>query len=89
MGRRAKDSAGHTICCGVASLVAVQSFINICVATGLMPNTGTPLPFVSYGGSSVLVSLMMMGLLQWVCVYCEQRAQEELLEAETGGGAYE
>ena len=45
IGRRAKDQAGTLICCGVASLVAVQSFINICVATGLMPNTGTPAAF--------------------------------------------
>ena len=63
MGRRAKDSAGHTICCGVASLVAVQSFINICVATGLMPNTGTPLPFVSYGLTSLFSLFIGMGLV--------------------------
>ena len=63
MGRRAKDSAGHTICCGVASLVAVQSFINICVATGLLPNTGTPLPFVSYGLTSLFSLFIGMGLV--------------------------
>ena len=56
IGRKAKDMSGRLICCGMASLVGFQSFINICVATGLMPNTGIPLPFVSYGLSS-LVSL--------------------------------
>jgi rod shape determining protein RodA len=62
-GRRAKDLAGLLICCGVASLVAVQSFINICVATGLMPNTGTPLPFVSYGLTSLISLYIGMGLV--------------------------
>ena len=56
MSLRAKDLSGKILCCGMAGLVALQSFINICVATGLAPNTGTPLPFVSYGLTS-LVSL--------------------------------
>ena len=42
---RAKDTAGKIICCGVASIVAVQGFINVAVVTKIMPNTGTPLPF--------------------------------------------
>lgn len=62
-GRRAKDRAGTIICCGVAALVAVQSFINICVATGLFPNTGTPLPFVSYGLSSLVSYYIGMGFV--------------------------
>ncbi len=63
IGRRAKDSSGKLICCGVATIVAVQSFINICVATGLMPNTGTPLPFVSYGLTSMVSLYIGMGLV--------------------------
>lgn len=55
-GARAQNLAGKIICCGVGGLIAVQSFINIGVATGLIPNTGVPLPFVSYGLTS-LVSL--------------------------------
>ena len=62
-GRRAKDLSGRLICCGVATVVALQSFINICVATGLMPNTGTPLPFVSYGLSSMVSLFIGMGLV--------------------------
>ena len=49
MGLRAKDLSGKIICCGMASVVALQSYLNISVATGIAPNTGTPLPFVSYG----------------------------------------
>ncbi len=55
-GSRAQDPAGKLICCGVGGLIGFQSFINIGVATNLIPNTGVPLPFVSYGLTS-LVSL--------------------------------
>ena len=56
IGRNAKDLAGCLIACGVAGLIGLQAFLNIAVATGLAPNTGIPLPFVSYGLTS-LVSL--------------------------------
>ncbi|NCB91467.1 MAG: rod shape-determining protein RodA [Clostridia bacterium] len=61
--RRAKDLSGKIICCGVASVVGFQSFLNICVATGLLPNTGTPLPFVSYGLTSIVSLYIGMGLV--------------------------
>lgn len=51
--RKAKDLSGTLICCGMAGLIAFQSFLNISVATGILPNTGTPLPFVSYGLTSL------------------------------------
>ena len=61
--RRAKDLSGQIICCGVAAVVGFQSFLNICVATGLLPNTGTPLPFVSYGLTSLVSLYIGMGLV--------------------------
>lgn len=63
IARRAKDLAGRLICCGMAALVGFQSFINICVATGLAPNTGIPLPFVSYGLSSLVTLYIGMGFV--------------------------
>ncbi len=63
MGSRAKDLSGTLICTGMATLVAFQSFINICVATGLFPNTGTPLPFVSYGLTSLMSLYIGMGFV--------------------------
>lgn len=63
MSLRAKDMAGKVLCCGVGSNVAIQSFINICVATGISPNTGTPLPFVSYGLTSIVSLFIGMGLV--------------------------
>lgn len=62
-GIRSKDMAGNIICCGAAALTAVQGFINICVATGLLPNTGTNLPFVSYGLTSLLSLCIIMGFV--------------------------
>lgn len=56
IARISKDLAGSIIACGVAALIGFQSFLNMSVATGLLPNTGIPFPFVSYGLTS-LVSL--------------------------------
>ena len=58
VARRAKDKLGMLLAAGVACLIGYQSFINIGVATALLPNTGIPLPFISYGLSS-LVSLSL------------------------------
>lgn len=63
MSMRAKDMSGKIICCGVGTNVALQSFINICVATGMGPNTGTPLPFVSYGLTSLVSLYIGMGVV--------------------------
>lgn len=54
VARKAKDLAGQIIASGVGSLIAVQGFFNIGVATFILPNTGLPLPFVSYGLTSLL-----------------------------------
>lgn len=61
--RRAKDLSGCILCCGIGSAVGFQSFLNISVATGLLPNTGTPLPFVSYGLTSIVSLYIGMGLV--------------------------
>lgn len=63
IGRNAKDLSGNLICCGVAAWIGFQGFINICVATGLMPNTGVPLPFVSYGLTSLASLYIAIGIV--------------------------
>ena len=63
IGLRAQDLAGRIICCGVAAQIGFQSFINIGVATGILPNTGIPLPFVSYGLTSLISLYMGIGLV--------------------------
>lgn len=71
---RARDLAGRLICIGVGGLVAFQSFVNIGVATRLLPNTGLPLPFISAGLSSLLSLMLGMGLVLNVGL---QRRREE------------
>ncbi|HIT42005.1 MAG TPA: FtsW/RodA/SpoVE family cell cycle protein, partial [Candidatus Caccovicinus merdipullorum] len=63
MARQAKDLSGKIICTGMAALIGFQSFSNIAVATKLFPNTGLPLPFVSYGVSSLLSMFVGIGLV--------------------------
>ena len=63
IGKRAKDFSGTLICCGVAGYIGFQSFVNICVATGIMPNTGIPLPLVSYGLTSLVTLFMAIGFV--------------------------
>lgn len=63
IGRRSREFSGILICCGVAGYIGFQSFVNICVATGLMPNTGIPLPFVSYGLTSLVTLYMSIGFV--------------------------
>ena len=63
IARKAKDTAGKMICCGFAALVGFQSLVNIGVASGVLPNTGLPLPFVSYGLTSLLSLYIGVGLV--------------------------
>lgn len=60
---KAKDVAGTIICAGVGCVVCLQTFINVSVATGIIPNTGIPLPFVSYGLTSLVSLYIGMGLV--------------------------
>lgn len=59
----AADTFGGLLAAGITSLVAVQTIINIAVATSSMPITGIPLPFISYGGSSLTFMMMGIGIL--------------------------
>ena len=61
--RKASDIQGKIICTGIGMLLAVQSFTNIAVATGIFPNTGLPLPFISYGISSLISMYFGIGLV--------------------------
>ena len=62
--RQSRDLFGRLVCIGVIAWFIFQSFENIGMAMGLMPMTGVPLPFLSYGGSSMFANLIGIGLLQ-------------------------
>ena len=63
IGRRAPDIGGSIIASSMGGLIGFQSFINIGVATFIIPNTGLPLPFVSYGLTSLLTLFAGMGIV--------------------------
>jgi rod shape determining protein RodA len=64
IARRSTDPYGQMVCTGVIAWFAFQTFENIGMTLGLMPMTGVPLPFMSYGGSSMFANLIGFGLLQ-------------------------
>ena len=72
VARRAKDLAGTIIAAGVAALVGFQGMINISVATGVIPNTGIPLPFVSYGLTSLVSLYIGVGFVLNVRLQCKK-----------------
>jgi rod shape determining protein RodA len=69
IARRAEDQFGMLIASGIAIWFAVQAFINIGMTVGIMPVTGLPLPFVSYGGSAMFADMLAVGCLQAVTVH--------------------
>ena len=62
MAAKSKDMEGRLICVGMAAVIGFQTFTNIAVATGLVPNTGLPLPFISYGVSSLMSLYVCLGI---------------------------
>jgi rod shape determining protein RodA len=66
-----KNLYGSMIAAGIAAMLMFQVFVNVGMTLGLMPITGIPLPLMSYGGSSVLVTFMAVGLLQSIYVQAQ------------------
>jgi rod shape determining protein RodA len=62
----AKNLYGMLIAAGITAMLMFQVFVNVGMTVGIMPITGVPLPLISYGGSSVIVTLVALGLLQSV-----------------------
>ncbi len=63
VGLRSRDRFGRYVSFGVGMMIALQSIINIGVVTGCLPTKGLALPFISYGGSSLLFSMLMVGIV--------------------------
>jgi rod shape determining protein RodA len=68
VAEQSRDTLGRCIAAGVAAMVFFQSVVNIGMNLGLMPVTGIPLPFVSYGGSSLLTLMLGLGLVESVAM---------------------
>lgn len=78
IGMHAKDLYGKLVCAGVGTWIALQSAIHIGVNTAILPNTGIPLPFMSYGMSSLLSSLIGIGMV--LQVHASTKRQDLLLQ---------
>lgn len=63
IARRAADDFSSLLACGLISMFAVQTFMNLSVVIGLIPTTGIPLPLVSYGGTAMIINLFSIGLV--------------------------
>jgi cell division protein FtsW len=69
IGLRCKDPFGSLLAIGISSMIGIQSFINLAGVSGVIPLTGVPLPFVSYGGSSLLMLALAAGILVNVSMF--------------------
>ncbi len=76
---RAQDDLGYLIAAGLTTQLACYTFVNLGVATGLFPTTGLPLPFISYGGSALVMNLAAAGIL--VNVSSQAQARGKSVEA--------
>ena len=74
---RAPDRFGMMLGCGISFLISLQAFINIGVVTTVLPNKGLPLPFVSYGGSSLLMMLTGIGILLSIARHAREPVRRE------------
>lgn len=72
---RCPDIFGTLLGTGVVGMIGIQSIINLGGVTGLIPITGVTLPFISYGGSSLLVTLMCMGIVLNISRYTDQKTE--------------
>lgn len=79
---RARDAFGMLLGCGVTFLIGFQAFINIGVVTGVLPNKGIPLPFISYGGSNLVLMLTCVGILVSIARQAVPAASPNLFASE-------
>ena len=76
ISRKCTDSFGALLAIGISSMVGIQSFINLGAISGILPITGVTLPFVSYGGTSLLILLISMGILNNIAMNVKKRELE-------------
>ena len=94
IAKNAKDDYARFLAIGISSTITLYALVNASVALGLLPTTGLPMPFVSYGGSSLMLSAFSIGVLLNISASTdlhprttkEENVKKEVLEAETGLG---
>ena len=76
IANRAPDEYGQVLAMGIMVLIAGQAVANIMMVGGILPVVGVPLPFISYGGSSLMVTMMAMGMLMNICDHGKDRRKD-------------
>jgi cell division protein FtsW len=74
----ARDRFSTVLCAGLVTLIAVQTILNFCVVTNLLPSTGIALPFFSYGGTALAMNLAEMGVVMSISRYKDQPKLQEV-----------
>ncbi|MCW9131143.1 FtsW/RodA/SpoVE family cell cycle protein [Bacillus paramycoides] len=77
IAQKCKDPFGSLLAIGIASLFGIQTFVNVGGMSGLIPLTGVPIPFVSYGGSSLLANLISMGILLNIASHVKRQEKQQ------------
>lgn len=89
IARRARDTFGMILATGITYLIGMQAFINIAVVTGVFPNKGMPLPFISYGCSNLVIMLTSVGILLSVSRFSIDPEQQASNPFETNSASFE
>lgn len=93
VARKCKDAFGSLLAIGISSMIGIQAFINLGAISGVLPITGVPLPFISYGGSSLIVLLASVGILNNIAkqtkltedyTYTKETSNEETMNSSIG-----
>lgn len=74
IARKCDDAFGSLLALGISAMIGIQTFINIGAVSGILPITGVPLPFLSYGGSSLLVIMISMGILNNIAMQVRSKS---------------
>jgi cell division protein FtsW len=77
IARRSCDTFGLLLGAGLTFMIGFQAFINIGVVTSVLPNKGMPLPFISYGGSNLVLMLVSVGLLISISRFAAQTVPQK------------
>lgn len=83
IGVRSQDSFGSLLAIGIAALIGIQSIVNLGAITGLLPITGAPLPFISYGGSFLVLAMIAMGILVNISSFANMERKKRQRETPT------
>jgi cell division protein FtsW len=78
IAKRVKDKFGQMLAFGISFSILISAFINAAVATGLFPTTGLPLPFISYGGTSIIFLSASVGILLNIAILNTKTTKEQV-----------